>query len=133
MGVVGGVSRDPLGNVPSHVKEAGNTLKMPGYSEVAGLRPIERVVRADRDFVFGIRRIVDVRYETPGYKTRICNLTFQFSPRAGENYEIIYFEDATTCGAKVVNLSLASNGTIQRMIEPTFRLTDQKCKGTEAY
>ena len=68
LGVVGGVNRDPLGSVPAHIKEAGNTLQMMGYTESSGIRPIERVVAADRPFVFTISRLVDIKLE--GTSTR---------------------------------------------------------------
>jgi hypothetical protein len=132
MGVVGGINRDPLGNVPPYIKEAGNTQQMIGYSESAGVLPIERVVAADRDFIFTIYRMVDIRLETPYIKTKTCTVTYQLTPQPGEQYEIAYSEDTHSCRADAAKLQLASNVAVKRWPEPSFRKAPQQCSGMGA-
>src|SRR5438128_2559496 len=48
IGVVGGYEVDPLGKVPKHIKETGNTLGMVGYNEVSNAKSIERLIPANK-------------------------------------------------------------------------------------
>src|SRR5690348_699068 len=132
MGVVGGIARDPLGNVPAHVKAVGNTEGMVGYDETSGSRPIERVIRADRDFVFSTFRLLDARMDASFIRTKTCSLSLQFTPRAGAQYEVVYSETGSGCRAVAYRLSLAQDGAVQRTPEPSLRSTPVKCSGTGA-
>jgi hypothetical protein len=132
MGVVGGINRDPLGNVPAHVKAAGNTEGMIGYDERSGSRPIERVITADRDFVFSTFRVIDARADAFYIRTKTCSLSLQLTPRAGEQYEVLYSEAESGCHAAAFRLAPAPGGAVQRIPEPSFRNTPVKCSGTGA-
>jgi hypothetical protein len=132
VGSIGGIGRDPMGNVPRHVAEAGNTQGMPGYSESTGTRPIERLVAAERDLFFTLFRLLEVRPAAvagqPGYKSTTCTLTVQFRPRAGAQYEVAYYEDSGTCSARG-SLLVQSGGEVLRIPEPSFRLSGTQCRG----
>jgi len=132
MGVVGGINRDPLGNVPAQVKVAGHTEGMLGYDEKSGSRPIERVIRADREFVFSTFRMVDARSDAGYIKTKTCSLSLQFTPSAGQQYEVVYSETESGCQAAAFRLAPGPGDTVQRIPEPTLRNTAVPCSGTGA-
>jgi hypothetical protein len=123
MGVVGGINVDPLGNVPSQIKESGNTQQMMGYPGNAPIRPIERRIRADRPFVFALYRIVGGMPET-----RTCTLSYVLEPMPGAEYEVEYGEDPTKCGVTVYRLE-RDGSSARRVSEPSARPTARVCPG----
>lgn len=127
IGAVGGIDKDPLGNVPPLIRSSGNGLGMIGYNEGGG-RPIERLLPARKDLTLATFRLVDL---SSSFVTT-CSTTFQFSPKAGGEYEIRYLERPGYCGVEAFRLSSASDGTPVREAEPSLRPGMQKCTGKEA-
>jgi hypothetical protein len=121
MGVVGGVKRDPMGNVPKEVGEAGNTQRMIGYNEAEGILPIERLVRGDRPFVFSVQRIQVSNLGT----VRSCRLSYALDVRPNGQYEVEYFEDTARCYLLAHRLEAASAGV--NRIPETLRATPALC------
>src|SRR5450755_1060428 len=68
MGTVGAVSS--AGSVPANVREKGNTQKMIGYDESHGTYRVKRAVAADRNLMFTLWRLVDVRAGAMGFDTK---------------------------------------------------------------
>lgn len=112
LGTVGGIRHDPLGVAPDGIKSSGNTLNMIGYNDKEPLKPIERVVLADKPFVFTFFRII-----VSGPVVRSCNATRLFTPKDKSQYEAVYMEDKLGCTVNVYRLE-QSGSTVRRILEP---------------
>lgn len=127
MGAVGGINKDPLGNVPPLIRSSGNSLGMIGYNE-GSVRPIERLVPVRNNLTFSTFRLVGANSSF----VTTCTTTFQFNPVVGGEYEIKYIERQGYCGVEAFRLSSATDGTPVREAEPSLRPGIEKCTGREA-
>jgi hypothetical protein len=137
MGVIGGIGSRapiPLPGAPEHVRETGNTQQMIGFSAALGPAPLERSVAAGRDFIFTLRRTMNTWVSIGLPTTWTCTITRQFTPRPGEQYEVAYVESALDektskpgCAVRVERLQAATDGTVRRLPEPSFRPAPQLC------
>lgn len=137
MGVVGGVGSRapiPLPAAPAHVRETGNTEHMIGFGGAMGPAPLERPVAANREFIFTLRRTMDTWVSIGLPTTWTCTITRQFTPRPGEQYEVVYAESALDqktgkpgCAVRVERLQGAADGTVRRVPEPSLRAAPQLC------
>jgi hypothetical protein len=103
MGNLAGIGRDPLGSIPAHVRELGSSLGMIGYRGGSDRQPIERLVAAERKFVFTVYR-VGVGAVASQAAVQTCNFSVSFLPRAGAESEVDYSEMGSQCRLAVSRL-----------------------------
>lgn len=126
MGVLGSIDKDPLGSVPPGIRESGNTLGMIGYDPRMGSHPIERLIPADRKFVFAAYRI---QVHMTERVIERCTMSMMFDPQPGEQYEVLYIEREEFCGLRVSRLQGGPGAAVSRLPEPTAERTPQACPG----
>ncbi|WP_162932085.1 hypothetical protein [Solimonas sp. K1W22B-7] len=125
MGVLGGINNDPLGRVPPQVRESGNTLGMVGYEAGPATQPIERLIPADRKFVFAIFRV-----QVMSAAVKSCWLSMMFDPQPGAQYEVEYAETDQACGIGIYRLQRGPGQIVSRSPEPSAQRTPEACPGT---
>jgi hypothetical protein len=118
IGVVGNLSSN-VGLSPA-ITQSGNTLGMIGYPATGAVQPIERLVGANKPFVFSIRRT-----DVAGH-AKSCYRSLVFTPDAGGQYEVGYDIGAEGCDLHVVRLRQGASGPL-RLPEPTLRASPKIC------
>lgn len=123
VGVVGVVIADPLNVVPANIKEVGNSQNMLGFDPDRDAKSIERVVQANKDFVFVLTtQWTEKNSDNPKLHTRYyCSIGAQFIPEPKAEYEMQYGNNDKDCFIIPSKLSSLTNGAIERKPAPFVR------------
>lgn len=100
----------------------GNSETMTGYAKNSTIEPVERVIAADKDFVFNISRKNSQFGDVP------CNLSYVVPLQPDQQYEIVFTENEKQCHLTIVKLYDAGNGKINRQpYVPFLRKANHTC------
>ena len=100
----------------------GNSETMAGYAKNSTIEPVERVIAADKDFVFNLYRKNSQFGDVP------CNLSYIVPLQPDQQYEIVFTENEKQCHLTIAKLVDAGNGKINRQsYVPFLRRAKHTC------